>query len=101
MGVLGRVRGSDCRRRVLQRVDLAYLDGSFYADGEVPGRKMSDIPHPFMVESLARFAPELRRKIRFIHLNRTNPALLPDSPERKALLAAGFEIAEEGERVGL
>lgn len=33
---------------LLARVDLAFLDGTFYADGEI-ARDMSQIPHPFMV----------------------------------------------------
>ena len=28
------------------------IDGSFYQNGEIPGRDMSEIPHPFIVESM-------------------------------------------------
>jgi len=35
---------------VLASVDVAYLDGTFFADGEVPGRPMAEIPHPFVRE---------------------------------------------------
>jgi len=65
---------------------------------------MSEIPHPFVSESLARFAklPESeRRKVVFTHLNHTNPAALPGTPERRAIEAAGMRVAVEGERVGL
>ncbi len=85
-------------------VDVAYLDGTFFADGEVPGRDMSGFPHPRIRESLARFAhlpPADRAKIRFIHLNHTNPALWRDTDERRAIEATGMRVAEEGERVGL
>jgi pyrroloquinoline quinone biosynthesis protein B len=88
----------------IARVDVALLDATFYADGEVPGRAMAEIPHPFVVESLARFArlPESeRRKIVFTHLNHTNPAALPDTPERRAITAAGMRVAEEMERIDL
>jgi len=89
---------------VIAGVDFAYLDATFYADGEIPGRDMSDFPHPFIVRSIERFrdlpAAE-RRKIRFIHLNHTNPALDPESEARRAVEAAGFRVAEEGERVGI
>ena len=27
-------------------------DGTFYYDGEVPNRNMSEIPHPFIIESI-------------------------------------------------
>ena len=84
----------------IAKVDVAYLDGSFFKDGEIPGRAMEEIPHPFIRESLARFAklPEGERaKIRFIHLNRTNPALDPKSPEGKTVIEAGSGLAFEGE----
>ena len=42
-----------------------------------------------------------RAKIRFIHLNHTNPALRPDSAARQQIERAGFHVAEIGERVGL
>lgn len=82
----------------IRRVDAAYLDGTFFADGEVPGRAMSEIPHPFIEESLERFSRlplAERRKIRFIHLNRTNPALFPDSEAAKAIRDAGMRVAVE------
>lgn len=88
----------------IAKVDVAYLDGTFYANGEIPGRDMSGFPHPFISASLARFAnlpPEQRAKIRFIHLNHTNPALWRDTEARRAIEAAGARVAEEGERVGL
>ncbi|MGH9456447.1 MAG: MBL fold metallo-hydrolase [Thermoanaerobaculia bacterium] len=89
---------------VIASADVAYLDGTFFADGEVPGRAMAEIPHPFIAESLARFAslpPEERAKIRFIHLNHTNPALDPESEARRAVERAGMRVAEEGERIPL
>ncbi len=88
----------------IERVDVAYLDGSFFEDGEVPGRDMSEIPHPFIRESIERFSrlpDEQRKKIRFLHLNRTNPAIVPGSAARRAIAAAGFAVAEELERVDL
>ena len=89
---------------VILSVDVAYLDGTFYANSEIPDRDMAQIPHPFIEESMARFQflPESQRaKIRFIHMNHTNPALQAGSEARKAIEAAGMRIAEEGERVGL
>jgi len=89
---------------VLSKVDRAYLDGTFYADGEVTGRAMSEIPHPFIVESMQRFStlPKVEKeKIRFIHLNHTNPALRDDSEAARRIKDAGFDIAKEGERFEL
>ena len=89
---------------VLATVDVAYLDGSFYADGEIPGRDMSGFPHPFITASMARLQPlpaAERAKVRFIHLNHTNPALWRESDARRTVEERGFRIAEEGERVAL
>jgi pyrroloquinoline quinone biosynthesis protein B len=88
----------------LRGVDVALLDGTFFADGEIPGRSMADIPHPFIAESLQRFValPEIeRRKIVFTHLNHTNPAADPASPESRRIEAAGMRVAVEGERIDL
>ena len=89
---------------VLQTVDVAYLDGTFFADGELPGRDMSRIPHPFIAESMKRFScldASERSKVRFLHLNHTNPALDPESEATKAIGKAGHHVAEQGERVEL
>lgn len=88
----------------IARVDVAYLDGTFFANGEIPGRDMSGFPHPFISASLARFADlpaKERAKIRYIHLNHTNAALWPESAERGRVDDSGSRIAEEGERVEL
>ncbi len=87
---------------LIAAVDVAYIDGTFFENGEIPGRDMSGFPHPFITHSMKRFAslPESeKRKVRFIHLNHTNPALW-QSAERKAVETAGFRVAEEGERFG-
>ncbi len=85
-------------------VDVAYLDGTFYAEGELPNRLMADIPHPFIAESMQRFESlpaDEKAKIRFIHMNHTNPALPAGSAAREAITEAGFGVAVELERVDL
>jgi pyrroloquinoline quinone biosynthesis protein B len=65
---------------------------------------MTEIPHPFIVETMKRFetAPATQReRIRFIHLNRTNPAAFADSPERQTLEHARFRVATHLEIVPL
>jgi pyrroloquinoline quinone biosynthesis protein B len=65
---------------------------------------MSEIPHPFIVESLSRFAslPAAERKrIRFIHLNHTNRAGIVGTAERKRVEASGCRVGVAGERVAL
>jgi len=89
---------------LIATVDVAYLDGTFFANGEIPGRDMSGFPHPFIartIERLAALPPAERAKVRFIHLNHTNRALDADSPERRAIEAAGLQVAEEGDLEGL
>lgn len=86
---------------MIASVDVAYLDATFFANGEIPGRDMSGFPHPFISHSMARFAdlPATEKaKVRFIHFNHTNPVRFPDSPERQQVLDAGFGLADEGER---
>jgi pyrroloquinoline quinone biosynthesis protein B len=88
----------------IARVDVAYLDGTFFADGELPGRDMSLIPHPLITKSMERFAAlpkSEREKVRFIHLNWSNPARFPDNPARAQVEKAGFKVAEENERLCL
>ncbi len=89
---------------VLSEVDVAYLDGTFYGDGELPGRDMSEIPHPFIAESIKRFAslPKAERnKVRFLHFNHTNPVLDSQSREAESVRTAGYHLAAEGERFKL
>ena len=89
---------------MMAEVDVAYLDGTFFAEGELSNRNMADIPHPFIVESMRRFSSlpaTQRKKIRFIHLNHTNPALQAGSAAGEAITDAGFSVAGELERVGL
>jgi pyrroloquinoline quinone biosynthesis protein B len=79
---------------MLARVDVAYIDGTFYDASELPGRDLREIPHPLMTETLARLATSpLRTKVRFIHLNQSNPLLR----ERRRDVA----VARDGERSGL
>lgn len=89
---------------VLASVDRAYLDATFYDLAELPGRDMSEFPHPFIVETMERLASlplEERRKVSLIHLNHSNPALARGSEARKAIEKAGLRVAREGERIPL
>ena len=85
-------------------VDYALIDATFYADGELPGRDMSKIPHPYVVESmdiLDNLSDQQRNKVWFIHLNHTNPLLNLESDESKAVQSRGFNVATEGIRLNL
>jgi pyrroloquinoline quinone biosynthesis protein B len=89
---------------LIESVDVALLDGCFYADGELSGRTMKEVPHPFIAESIERFlklAPEQRAKVFFTHLNHTNPAADPESDATRAVDAAGMHVLHEGRVFGL
>ena len=71
---------ADALPALLDGVDDALIDGTFLGPEELPGRDLGEIPHPFMNETLDRLAalgPATR--ISFVHLNHSNPLILPDS----------------------
>jgi pyrroloquinoline quinone biosynthesis protein B len=83
----------------VKKVDVALLDGSFFEDGELPNRPMSEPPHPFVVETLALFSTtdvDTKRKMHLIHFNHTNP-LLWDKKKQDQVTEKGFSVAEQGE----
>lgn len=91
-------------REMVSAVDLAFLDGTFYDGTELGHRDMSEVPHPFIVESLALmedWTPAERDKVYFIHLNHTNALLQPDSEERKNVAKSGCHVARQGDRYPL
>ena len=88
----------------LARVDLAFVDATFFDAAEVNHRDMSEIPHPFVVETMAMLdsLPESEReKIHFIHMNHTNPLLDPESEASREVEAKGYHVAREGMTFGL
>ncbi len=85
----------------ISKVDMALLDGTFLQNGELPNRDMSQIPHPFVEESMALFkdlAEHEKQKIMFIHFNHTNP-LIWDKSEIERVEKAGFQVAKRGIRI--
>ena len=89
---------------VILENDYILIDGTFFGDGEIPNRSMEEIPHPFIIESLERFdnlSEKEKSKIRFIHLNHTNPALNNESAERKIMSLNGFKVARRNEKFKL
>ena len=87
----------------VKKVDYAFLDATFFKEGEI-NRPMSEVPHPFIVETVDLFKNEsltTKNKVIFIHFNHTNPALQPNSKERNELTLLGYKFATEGERFEL
>jgi len=84
---------------LIKKVDYAFLDATFYKNGELK-RDMSEIPHPFVEESMLLFSnlsETDKQKVHFIHLNHTNPLLIEGSTAQKEVLKKGFNFAKEGQ----
>ncbi len=91
-------------RQMVKKHDYLFLDGTFYKDGELTGRNMSEVPHPFVQESIELFkgmSSIEKQKIWFIHFNHTNPLINKSSTEYKEVKSKGFNIAVEGSRITL
>ena len=87
-------------REVVKANDYVLIDASFYADGELFGRDMSVIPHPFTSESMELFkdfSPGDKAKVIFIHANHSNPILNPKSAAYRKVYQKGFSVASEGQ----
>ncbi len=82
--------------KLINEVDYAFIDATFYDNKEVNNRDISEIPHPFVVESMELLDPlpkSEKSKVYFIHLNHTNPLLDPKSDEYKYVQSKGYNIA--------
>lgn len=82
--------------KLIAQVDYAFLDATFYHGAELNTRDISQIPHPFIIESMERFkdlTPREKAKIHFIHFNHTNPVLNSTTQAYKTVLKHGFNIA--------
>jgi pyrroloquinoline quinone biosynthesis protein B len=80
-------------------VDTALVDGTFFEEGELPGRSLAEIPHPLVEETAARLG-RVRARVFLVHLNHTN-RLLWDGAARRRLLARGLAVAAEGQEIPL
>ncbi|MBM88050.1 MAG: pyrroloquinoline quinone biosynthesis protein PqqB [Gammaproteobacteria bacterium] len=88
----------------IQGVDYALIDASFFDDDEIPGRNMDEIPHPFVVETMALLdllTADQVAKVWFIHFNHTNPLLDEESVAYRSVREKGYNIAREGIRLPL
>jgi pyrroloquinoline quinone biosynthesis protein B len=85
-------------------VDALLLDGTFWSSDELsrPGLSKSraeDMAHlPIGDEggSLGHGSKLRARRRIYTHINNTNPILVDDAPERRAVEAAGWEVAFDG-----
>ena len=92
----------------LRDADAVLFDGTLFTDDEMilakagtkTGRRMGHMPVGGPDGTLAALAGLARRRI-LIHINNTNPILIEGSQPRRAVEAAGFEVAEDGMRIDL
>ena len=93
----------------IRSADLVFFDGTLWVDDEMirdgvgvkTGKRMGHMSVSGPDGTMAALAElGIRRKI-FIHINTTNPILLDDSAERKAVNDAGWEVAFDGMEITL
>ena len=95
-------------RARLARADVILFDATLFRDdemiksgtGDKTGRRMGHMPLDGADGTLAALAGLGSRRV-LTHINNTNPILIEDSPERRKVQAAGFEIAEDGMEIAL
>jgi pyrroloquinoline quinone biosynthesis protein B len=95
-------------RAQLMQADVLFFDGTLFTDDEMiaaglgvkTGRRMGHTPISGSDGTLNRLADLPGRRI-FLHINNTNPILVRDSPERRTVEAAGFEVGYDGMEIEL
>lgn len=95
-------------RERIRQADALFMEGTLWRDDEMiraglspkSGLRMGHISMsgPDGIIAQLHDAPEHRI---FIHINNSNPVLLPDSPERHEAEDAGWTIGEDGQRLTL
>jgi pyrroloquinoline quinone biosynthesis protein B len=83
-------------RRFVASVDVALLDGTLFSADELPGRDLSQIPHPLATDTAERVA-HVDCDVRLMHLNHSNPLQRP-GPAMDWLAARGIGIGTVGAR---
>ncbi|HWY12788.1 MAG TPA: MBL fold metallo-hydrolase [Bacteroidia bacterium] len=84
----------------VKKADVAFVDATFNTIDELKNRKVEEVPHPFISETMDLFkneSKETKAKLHFIHFNHTNP-IMWDKPAKQKILEQGFKIAEQGGR---
>jgi pyrroloquinoline quinone biosynthesis protein B len=94
----------DALLKELESVNVVLFDGTFWSDDELiriqgsgqTASQMGHVPVSSPEGSLARLALLRRPRKIYLHINNTNPMLNETGPEHRQVLAAGWEIAEDG-----
>jgi pyrroloquinoline quinone biosynthesis protein B len=93
----------------LARADLLLFDGTFWTDDEMvtlglsdrTARQMDHLPVSGADGSLARLTALPCRQRVYTHINNSNPMLIEDSAERRAVESAGMTVGDDGMRFSL
>jgi pyrroloquinoline quinone biosynthesis protein B len=93
----------------LDGADACLFDGTFWTSDELPrlglgtarAEDMAHLPIGGEGGSLAALAGVRAGRRIFTHINNTNPILVEGSPERRAVEAAGWEVAHDGLEIAL
>jgi pyrroloquinoline quinone biosynthesis protein B len=88
----------------MEQSDLLLFDGTFWSDDELirvqqgarTARQMNHIPMSGPSGSLEVLSRLKRPRKVYMHINNTNPVLDEDSPEHRAVVDAGWELAFDG-----
>lgn len=100
---------TDALKAEIGGASLVFFDGTVWQDDEMikaglghkTGKSMGHVAMSGDDGAIARLADlNIDRKM-FLHINNSNPALLPDTPERKTAEQAGWEIPADGTEIVL
>jgi pyrroloquinoline quinone biosynthesis protein B len=86
---------------ILDRVDIALLDGTFFSAAELPGRRVEEIGHPLIERSMDLLQSRVDAddlEVYFTHLNHSNPALDRDGETRRLIESRGFHVLDDGQQ---
>jgi pyrroloquinoline quinone biosynthesis protein B len=96
--------------QAVRDADVVFFDGTFWSSDELIAlglgtKRAEEMAHWPLggPEGSLRFLPRAGPRARrlYIHVNNTNPILIEDSAERRAVTAAGIEVAHDGMEIDL
>ena len=88
------------KKKVILNSNISFIYGTFFSNDKIPYRDISEMPHPFIIETMEQLSflnTMNTNKVHFIHLNHSNPALREHTSATKLIKAKHFNIAREGQ----
>lgn len=100
---------TDALKAEINGAALVFFDGTVWQDDEMiraglghkTGKSMGHVAMSGDDGAIARLADVTLDRKMFLHVNNSNPALLPDSPQRKIAEEAGWQIPADGTEIVL